>query len=120
MKKSLLLALTLGFVFASSAQAQVMFDRSWGAKAGVSVSSADVTDIGGTLDKSNQTGFAGGLVGLYARTPGLRRERSVFPTPQGLGYAKDAWLLAIGVSLTADGLLARRPAVVATDKAGSR
>lgn len=53
------------------------------------------------------TGFAGGLVGLYARTPGLRRERSVFPTRQGLGYAKDTWLAAIGVSLLADGVLTR-------------
>jgi hypothetical protein len=51
------------------------------------------------------TGFAGGLVGLYARTPGLRRERSVFPTQQGLGFAKDTWLAAIGVSLLADGVL---------------
>jgi hypothetical protein len=47
-------------------------------------------------------GFAAGLVGLYARTPGLRRERSLFPTQRGLGYAKDTWLLAIGVALLAD------------------
>jgi hypothetical protein len=52
------------------------------------------------------TGFAGGLVGLYARTPGLRRERSVFPTQQGLGFAKDTWLAAIGISLLADAVLA--------------
>ena len=51
------------------------------------------------------TGFATGLVGLYARTPGLRRERSVFPTQRGLGYAKDTWLCAIGISLFADGAL---------------
>jgi hypothetical protein len=51
------------------------------------------------------TGFAGGLVGLYARTPGLRRERSVFPTQQGLGYSKDTWLAAIGMSLFLDGVL---------------
>ena len=56
------------------------------------------------------TGFAGGLVGLYVRTPGLRLRRSVFPTPQGLGFAKDAWLLAIGVSLVTDGVLASTPA----------
>jgi hypothetical protein len=48
------------------------------------------------------TGFACGLVGLYARTPGLRREGSVFPTEVGLGAAKDTWLAAIGVSLLAD------------------
>ena len=53
------------------------------------------------------TGFAGGLVGLYVRTPGLRRERSVFPTQRGLGYAKDTWLCAIGIALFADGALER-------------
>jgi hypothetical protein len=52
------------------------------------------------------TGFAGGLIGLYARTPGLRRERSVFPTQQGLAFAKDTWLAAIGISLLADAVLA--------------
>lgn len=55
------------------------------------------------------TGFAGGLIGLYARTPGLRRERSVFPTQQGLGFAKDTWLAAIGISLVADAVLAESP-----------
>jgi DoxX len=55
------------------------------------------------------TGFAGGLVGLYARTPGLRRERSVFPTQQGLGFAKDTWLAAIGISLLADAVFAGSP-----------
>jgi hypothetical protein len=52
------------------------------------------------------TGFGCGLVGLYARTPGLRREWSVFPTELGLGAAKDTWLVAIGVSLLADAVLA--------------
>jgi hypothetical protein len=48
------------------------------------------------------TGFAGGLVGLYLRTPGLRQEGSLRPTPQGLGISKDVWLLAIGLSLVCD------------------
>jgi hypothetical protein len=52
------------------------------------------------------TGLAGGLIGLYARTPGLRREGSVFPTQQGLPFAKDTWLAAIGISLLADAVLA--------------
>ncbi len=56
------------------------------------------------------TGLAGGLVGLYARTPGLRREHSVFPTERGAGFAKDTWLAAIGISLLADAVLAGSPA----------
>ncbi|TDD34004.1 hypothetical protein E1286_41400 [Nonomuraea terrae] len=45
------------------------------------------------------TGFAGGLVGLYLRLPALRRPHSVRPSEQGLGIAKDVWLLAIGLGL---------------------
>jgi hypothetical protein len=60
MRKSLLLALTLSFVYVGTAQAQAMFDRAWGAKAGVSVSTVDA-NLGDLFDTSNQTGFAGGL-----------------------------------------------------------
>ena len=61
MRKSVWLALTLSLVYVGTAQAQAMFDRSWGAKAGVSVADADVKDIDGTSSSSNKTGFAGGL-----------------------------------------------------------
>jgi hypothetical protein len=45
------------------------------------------------------TAFGAGLVGLYLRTPGMRQPGSLRPTEQGLGLAKDTWLLAIGVAL---------------------
>lgn len=61
MRKSVLLALTLSLVYVGNAQAQAMFDKAWGAKAGVSVADADVKDIEGTFSSSNKTGFAGGL-----------------------------------------------------------
>lgn len=50
------------------------------------------------------SGFAGGLLGLYARTPGLRQPGSVWPTPEGIGISKDVWMLGIGLGL----LVARR------------
>jgi uncharacterized membrane protein YphA (DoxX/SURF4 family) len=54
------------------------------------------------------TGFSAGLMGLYVRTPGLRRPGSVWPTPQGIGISKDMWLLGIGLSLVADTWSSRR------------
>ena len=53
------------------------------------------------------TAFSAGLLGMYVKTPGMRRERSLRPSTQGTALAKDAWLLAIGVGLVADALTHR-------------
>jgi uncharacterized membrane protein YphA (DoxX/SURF4 family) len=45
--------------------------------------------------------FAGGLLGLYLRTPGMRQEGSLRPTEQGIPLAKDVWMLGAGLSLLA-------------------
>jgi uncharacterized membrane protein YphA (DoxX/SURF4 family) len=45
------------------------------------------------------TAFAGGLAGLYWRTPSLHEEGSPRPTRQGVAIAKDSWMLAIGLAL---------------------
>lgn len=47
------------------------------------------------------TAFAGGLVGLYFRIPGMT-EDGIRPSQQGLALAKDFWLLAIGLALVLD------------------
>lgn len=52
--------------------------------------------------------FSGGLLGLYARTPGMRKEHSPFPTQQGTPLAKDVWMLGIGAGLVLDALAERR------------
>lgn len=52
------------------------------------------------------TAFAGGLLGLYARTPGMHKEGSPLPTQEGTAIAKDVWLAGIGLGLLADGLTA--------------
>jgi uncharacterized membrane protein YphA (DoxX/SURF4 family) len=46
--------------------------------------------------------FSAGLVGLYLRTPGMRQDGSLSPTPQGLVLAKDVWMLGIALGLLAD------------------
>jgi len=51
--------------------------------------------------------FSGGLLGLYARTPGMRKQGSLFPTQQGIPLAKDAWMMGIGLALVIDDLTDR-------------
>jgi hypothetical protein len=52
--------------------------------------------------------FAGSLTRLYLTAPGTRREGSIAPSHQGVGLAKDSWMLAIGVALVLDGLFGSR------------
>ena len=52
--------------------------------------------------------FAGGLVGLYLRTPGMRKEGSLAPTQDGTALAKDVWMLGIGVGFVLDALSNRK------------
>ena len=54
------------------------------------------------------TAFGAGLLGLYARTPGMRNPGSIWPSQQGLGLSKDLWLAAIGAGLLVDGVVEGR------------
>ena len=57
------------------------------------------------------TAFSGGLLGLYLKTPGMRKPGSLAPTEAGLAIAKDSWLLGIGIGLFTRGLMERKPRV---------
>ncbi|MDX6416940.1 MAG: hypothetical protein QOG28_1560, partial [Trebonia sp.] len=48
--------------------------------------------------------FSGGLLGLYARTPGMRKQGTPLPTQQGTALAKDIWMAGIGLGLIVDDL----------------
>jgi hypothetical protein len=48
------------------------------------------------------TAFSGGLLTMYAKTPGLTEPGSLRPSPQGVPIAKDVWLLGIGAGLLVD------------------
>jgi uncharacterized membrane protein YphA (DoxX/SURF4 family) len=60
------------------------------------------------LAAAGLTAFAGGLVGMYARTPGMRQPGSVWPSPQGMAVAKDVWMLGIGLGFLIDAVSDRR------------
>jgi uncharacterized membrane protein YphA (DoxX/SURF4 family) len=53
------------------------------------------------------TAFSAGLLGLYLKTPGMRRDGSLRPTPQGLPISKDVWMLGAGLGLVVDALTDR-------------
>ncbi|HET6814943.1 MAG TPA: hypothetical protein VFJ69_13225, partial [Actinomycetota bacterium] len=52
--------------------------------------------------------FGGSLTRLYLKSPGTRREGSIAPSHQGVGLAKDSWMLAIGAALVLDALFGSR------------
>ncbi|XVQ89749.1 hypothetical protein ACQP2K_20740 [Microbispora siamensis] len=56
------------------------------------------------------TGFSGGLLALYLRTPALHKPRSIWPSPAGIGVSKDVWMLGVGLGLLADAATRRRDA----------
>lgn len=48
--------------------------------------------------------FSGALLGLYVRTPGMRKQGTPLPTEQGTALAKDVWMAGIGLGLMIDDL----------------
>lgn len=44
-------------------------------------------------------GFGAGLVGMYLKLPGMTREDGIRPSPDGIGVAKDVWLVGAGLTL---------------------
>ncbi|WP_017612359.1 hypothetical protein [Nocardiopsis salina] len=48
------------------------------------------------------TAFGAAFVGLYLRTPGMRRPNSIRPSEEGLAIAKDVWMFGAGLSLLLD------------------
>ena len=51
------------------------------------------------------TGFSGGLLGVYWKTPGMHREGDPRPTQQGTGVAKDLFMFGAGSALIIDSVV---------------
>lgn len=52
-------------------------------------------------------GFGAGLTRLYWKTPGTHEPGDPRPTQQGIGLAKDVWLLGAGLTLLLDAIFLR-------------
>jgi hypothetical protein len=84
----------------------------------IAIGAALVTPIVPTaLAGAALTAFSAGLLGLYLKTPGMRKPGSLAPTQEGLALAKDSWLVGIGLGLCVHSLADREPRVSAR-KAG--
>jgi hypothetical protein len=78
----------------------------------ITIGAALVTPIVPTaLAGAALTVFSAGLLGLYLKTPGMRKPGSLAPTQEGLVLAKDSWLVGIGLGLIVHSLADREPRV---------
>ncbi len=60
--------------------------------------------VPGIVAGAGLTAFAGGLLGLYANTPGMRKPGTPLPTQEGTALAKDVWMAGLGIGLIVDDL----------------
>ena len=60
--------------------------------------------VPGLVAGAGLTAFSGGLLGLYAKTPGMRKPGSPLPTLEGTALAKDVWMAGVGLGLMIDDL----------------
>ena len=60
--------------------------------------------VPGIVAGAGLTAFAGGLLGLYANTPGMRKPGTPLPTQEGVALAKDVWMAGLGIGLIVDDL----------------
>ena len=54
------------------------------------------------------TGFSGGLLAMYLKTPDMTKEDGIRPTAKGTPLAKDVWMLGSGLELFFDDIGDRR------------
>lgn len=51
------------------------------------------------------TGFGASLVRMYLKTPGMTQSDGIRPTQDGIGLAKDVWLVGAGLTLLSQGVV---------------
>lgn len=60
--------------------------------------------VSSTVAGAALTGFGGGLIGMYLKTPSMTLADGIRPSQQGTPVAKDIWLVGAGLTLLTQGL----------------
>lgn len=66
------------------------------------------------------TGFGASLVGMYLKTPSMTLDDGVRPSQEGIGVAKDVWLVGAGLTLLTQGIASAAKSGVKSSKRAIR
>ena len=66
------------------------------------------------------TGFGASLVGMYLKTPSMTLADGVRPSQEGIGVAKDVWLVGAGLTLLTQGIASAAKSGVKSSKRAIR
>lgn len=66
------------------------------------------------------TGFGASLVGMYLKTPSMTLDDGIRPSQEGIGVAKDVWLVGAGLTLLTQGLASAAKSGVKSSKRAIR
>ena len=66
------------------------------------------------------TGFGSTLVGMYLKTPSMTLDDGIRPSAEGIGVAKDVWLVGAGLTLLSQGVTGAAKSGLKTSKQAVR
>ncbi|VXC29193.1 hypothetical protein [Nocardioides sp. AX2bis] len=77
--------------------------------------------VNATVAGAALTGFGASLLGMYLKTPSMTLDDGIRPSQEGIGVAKDVWLVGAGMTLVAQGVTsAAKSGVKSSRKATKR
>ena len=76
--------------------------------------------VSATVAGAALTGFGGGLLGMYLKTPSMTQDDGIRPTQEGTAVAKDVWLVGAGLTLLSQGITGAAKSGVKSSKRAIR
>ncbi len=76
--------------------------------------------VNATVAGAALTGFGASLLGMYLSTPSMTLDDGIRPSPEGIGVAKDVWLVGAGLTLVAQGVTAAARSGVTSSRKATR